>query len=112
MGCLWGQVLYVVSTTGDGDPPDNCASFYVGLKRQSNRENLLKAKNVRFTVLGLGDQNYTAFMVVRVALWSVLVGHDACAAIVVCVGLTARSWHNTSSFIATPHHTKQGVLGV
>jgi NADPH-ferrihemoprotein reductase len=62
-------VLYVVSSTGDGDPPDNCAAFYAGLKRQSNRQNLLKAKNVRFTVLGLGDQNYTAFMQIPRDFW-------------------------------------------
>jgi sulfite reductase alpha subunit-like flavoprotein len=33
-----------------------------GLQRASNREGLLKAKNIRYTVLGLGDQNYSAFM--------------------------------------------------
>jgi hypothetical protein len=34
--CDGAVVMYVVSTTGDGDPPDNCASFYVGLKVRSN----------------------------------------------------------------------------
>ena len=54
-------LLFVVSSTGDGDPPDNCARFYGGLRK-------LKAtpagQGVKYAVLGLGDQNYTKFMAV------------------------------------------------
>jgi len=52
-------LIFVVSSTGDGDPPDNCARFTTGLRR-------LKAEpagvGVQYAVLGLGDQNYTKFM--------------------------------------------------
>ena len=54
-------LLFVVSSTGDGDPPDNCARFYASMRR-------LKAtpmgQGVKYAVLGLGDQNYTKFMAV------------------------------------------------
>mmetsp|Transcript_12453 Transcript_12453/g.23638 ORF Transcript_12453/g.23638 Transcript_12453/m.23638 type:complete len:1001 (-) Transcript_12453:321-3323(-) len=53
-------VLYVVSSTGDGDPPDNCAKFYSKAIRRSNPDDMFQG--VQFSVLGLGDQNYTAFM--------------------------------------------------
>eukprot|EP00963_Diacronema_lutheri_P007204 scaffold630_cov350-Pavlova_lutheri.AAC.15 len=54
--------LVVVSSTGDGDPPDNCATFYSRLRRRSNPPDMLRG--IRFAVLGLGDQNYTDFMAV------------------------------------------------
>ena len=54
--------LVVVSSTGDGDPPDNCATFYSRLRRRSNPPDMLQG--VKFAVLGLGDQNYTDFMAV------------------------------------------------
>ena len=61
-----GNILvFVVSSTGDGDAPDNCDMFFTRLKRAA------KAKTggsvgvgTQYTVLGLGDQNYTAFMAV------------------------------------------------
>ncbi|KAK3274860.1 hypothetical protein CYMTET_16978 [Cymbomonas tetramitiformis] len=54
--------VVVVSSTGDGEPPDNCAKFYSQLGRRKNPPDLLKG--VKYAVLGLGDQNYSAFMAV------------------------------------------------
>jgi sulfite reductase alpha subunit-like flavoprotein len=55
-------VVIVASSTGDGDAPDNSAKFYNEVKRRSNAENRLQG--VSFTVLGLGDSNYTRYMAV------------------------------------------------
>ncbi len=54
-------ILFVVSSTGDGDPPDNCASFYARLRKLRSSP---AARGVSYAVLGLGDQNYTKFMAV------------------------------------------------
>ena len=54
-------ILFVVSSTGDGDPPDNCASFYAKLRKLRSAP---AARGVSYCVLGLGDQNYTKFMAV------------------------------------------------
>lgn len=56
-------LIVVAASTGDGDPPDNAAAFYVALRKKgSDAEKPLTG--VRFTVLGLGDSNYTRFMYV------------------------------------------------
>jgi sulfite reductase alpha subunit-like flavoprotein len=55
-------VVIVASSTGDGDAPDNSSKFYNEVKRRSNAEDRLKG--VYFTVLGLGDSNYTRYMAV------------------------------------------------
>ncbi|KAK9818129.1 hypothetical protein WJX72_007597 [[Myrmecia] bisecta] len=52
----------IASSTGDGDVPDNAVKFLGKLKRKSQPEGLLK--DVQFTVLGLGDSNYTRYMAV------------------------------------------------
>ena len=57
-------IVYVVSSTGDGDAPDNCDSFFTKLKRVAKKEAGTCGVGVQYTVLGLGDQNYSAFMTV------------------------------------------------
>ncbi|KAJ2850771.1 hypothetical protein IWW36_001666 [Coemansia brasiliensis] len=53
-------VVFVVSTTGDGDPPDNSARFWRVL-RKATRSNTSAYSHLRFTILGLGDTNYSNF---------------------------------------------------
>ena len=52
-------VVLVTSTTGNGDPPDNCDRFWRYLKRRSHPKDLLTG--VHYTVLGVGDTNYDKF---------------------------------------------------
>ena len=60
-----GNVLvYVVSSTGDGDAPDNCDSFFTKLKRVAKRAPDACGLGTQYCVLGLGDQNYSAFMAI------------------------------------------------
>ncbi|KAL4447522.1 hypothetical protein ABPG75_004741 [Micractinium tetrahymenae] len=55
-------LVYVASSTGDGDAPDNAAKFYATLRRKSQPAGLLAG--IGFTGFGLGDSNYTRFMYV------------------------------------------------
>ncbi|KAG0303950.1 hypothetical protein BGZ98_006096 [Dissophora globulifera] len=50
-------LVFVVSTTGDGDPPDNSTKFWRHLRKLKG-VGLTKAK---FAILGLGDTNYDNF---------------------------------------------------
>jgi NADPH-ferrihemoprotein reductase len=59
-------VVLVASSTGDGDPPDNAAKFYAAARRRTRAADALQG--VTFTVLALGDSNYTRFMAVPRAL--------------------------------------------
>ena len=52
-------IVLVTSTTGNGDPPDNCDRFWRYVKRRSHAKDLLSGVN--FSVLGLGDTNYDKF---------------------------------------------------
>ncbi|KAJ1825449.1 hypothetical protein LPJ56_002663, partial [Coemansia sp. RSA 2599] len=51
--------VFVVSTTGDGDPPDNSARFWRVLRRTS--KDAAAYAHLRYTILGLGDTNYSNF---------------------------------------------------
>ncbi|MEW5314215.1 MAG: hypothetical protein WDW38_005729 [Sanguina aurantia] len=52
-------LVIVASSTGDGDPPDNCATAWGQMVRAPASGQM---KGVRYTALGLGDSNYTSFM--------------------------------------------------
>ena len=53
-------VIWVASSTGDGEAPDNATKFYNDAKKKSQVEGVLRG--IQFTCLGLGDSNYTRFM--------------------------------------------------
>ncbi len=57
-------LIVVASSTGDGDPPDNAAAFYLALRKKGSADAEKPLTGVRFTLLGLGDSNYTRFMYV------------------------------------------------
>ena len=43
--------VFVTSTTGDGEPPDNAQKFYRRIRKKTLPENHLQ--NLRFTLLGM-----------------------------------------------------------
>lgn len=55
-------VVFVAASTGDGDPPDNTARFWVSLRRAGSKGAAKPLAGVRFCSMGLGDSNYTRFM--------------------------------------------------
>ncbi|MCO5554490.1 hypothetical protein L7F22_008019 [Adiantum nelumboides] len=54
--------VFIVSTTGQGDPPDMMKSFWRFLLRRSLSAAWLK--NLKFAVFGLGDSGYLQYNVV------------------------------------------------
>mmetsp|Transcript_33871 Transcript_33871/g.61155 ORF Transcript_33871/g.61155 Transcript_33871/m.61155 type:complete len:823 (+) Transcript_33871:191-2659(+) len=57
----------VTSSTGDGDPPDNAASFFAALRRKhqevtSDSSSSKPLDGLFFTLAGLGDSNFNRFM--------------------------------------------------
>lgn len=52
-------VVIVISTTGDGEPPDSALRFVRRLKKKTLPSDYLSHLN--YTLLGLGDSNYTNF---------------------------------------------------
>ena len=49
-------LIAVCATTGQGDPPDNARRFFRILKKRKE-----PCPELRYTILGLGDTNYTKF---------------------------------------------------
>jgi sulfite reductase alpha subunit-like flavoprotein len=54
--------VFVVSTTGEGDAPDNMSSFWRGIMARGLPATLLQS--LSYTVFGLGDSGYADFNVV------------------------------------------------
>ncbi|XP_020284524.1 NADPH-dependent diflavin oxidoreductase 1 [Pseudomyrmex gracilis] len=52
-------IVFVVATTGQGDPPANMKQFWRHLLRKNLPSNMLR--NLRYGVLGLGDSSYSKF---------------------------------------------------
>ncbi|KAH9509802.1 hypothetical protein Btru_045236 [Bulinus truncatus] len=52
-------MVIVVSTTGDGNPPENAEKFVRKIKRKTLPPDFLQ--NLNYTILGLGDTNYSNF---------------------------------------------------
>ena len=51
-------LIIVAANTGDGDPPDHSLKFWRFMRRNKDTGYF---KNCQFTILGLGDTNYTNF---------------------------------------------------
>eukprot|EP00794_Sanderia_malayensis_P015807 gene15807-17400_t len=60
-------VVFVVATTGQGDPPDNMKKFWRFLLRKNLPATSLQ--NVQVAVFGLGDSNYLKFNVIGKKLY-------------------------------------------
>jgi methionine synthase reductase len=55
-------LIFVSSTTGDGDSPDNALKFWRYLRKISKEGDIsTRLKDLSYTVLGLGDTNYSNF---------------------------------------------------
>lgn len=65
-------VVVIASTTGDGDSPDNAGKGLLALKRRSD-----SLSGMKFSVMGLGDSNYTNFMKIPRTVERLLRKHGA-----------------------------------
>ncbi|BFT31698.1 sulfite reductase subunit alpha [Alteromonas sp. D210916BOD_24] len=66
------KVIFVVSTYGEGEPPDAGRNFSKALKKaSSNHSNYLS--HLSFEVVGLGDKQYAAFCQFAVTLFDSIV---------------------------------------
>lgn len=65
-------VVVIASTTGDGDSPDNAGKGLLALKRRSD-----PLTGMKFSVMGLGDSNYTNFMKIPRTVERLLRKHGA-----------------------------------
>jgi methionine synthase reductase len=52
-------VVFVVSTTGEGEPPQNALKFYRKYRKRALPKSLLS--HLRYCLLALGDTNYERF---------------------------------------------------
>ena len=50
-------LIFIVSSTGDGELPDNGIKFYKWIRSQTGSV----LSGIRFTILGLGDSNYSTY---------------------------------------------------
>nr|KAI8729307.1 diflavin oxidoreductase 1 [Biomphalaria glabrata] len=70
-------VVFVCSTTGQGDPPDNMKTFWKFLLRKDLPATSLT--NMKFAILGLGDSSYQKYNVVAKRLQKRLDQLGACS---------------------------------
>ncbi|VDM18316.1 unnamed protein product [Hydatigera taeniaeformis] len=64
-----GPVIFVCSTTGCGDPPDNMATFWRKLMNVRLPEGRTFPTSLRFVVLGVGDSSYKHYNYVAKKLY-------------------------------------------
>ena len=53
--------VFICSTTGDGEVPENAIKCYTRLKKQQKKDKNFNLSNFSYALLGLGDSNYTQF---------------------------------------------------
>jgi NADPH-ferrihemoprotein reductase len=58
-------VVFLISTYGEGDPPDNAVNFCTGLEKM--RTTGTRLEGLRYLAMGMGNKNYKHFnLVVKV----------------------------------------------
>lgn len=71
------RALFVVSTYGHGEPPDNGRSFYLSLQNPKNAS--LSLQHLTFDVVALGDSHYPQFCAFGEQLYQLLEKYGATA---------------------------------
>lgn len=64
-------ILFVSSSTGDGDPPENTETFWRQLRRKT-KSDAANLDHVKFIILGLGDSNYDSYQGYPLSLYAKL----------------------------------------